>query len=153
MKRPGLAALALALAASYGTAAAPQDQRSDERGGRGGGKVTIAKTIINRTAMPTPRMAFQVRMDCWPTGSASIVILVAPAGLVKSVEARPRSRCTITELPPLPPPGPCWWLTSYPDGREAAPGRTLRVINELRCEGMGSPRGRRPADGGDRRGW
>ncbi|MET0274442.1 MAG: hypothetical protein ABW360_15755 [Phenylobacterium sp.] len=156
MRRASLAVLALALA---GSALAAQPDLKGERGDgedrseRGEGRVTIAAVVINRTRMPTPRMAFQVRMDCWPTGQASIVVLSPPDGLVKSAPLRPRSRCVIAELPPPPPPGPCRWLTSYPDGREAWPGRRLRVVNELRCEGMGIPRDRRRGDGDGPRGW
>lgn len=99
-------------------------------------RITVTKTVINRTGMPTPATPFQVRVDCWPTGSVAIVILRSSEDFTRTVPVRPGSQCRISELPP-PPPTPCRWITRYPGGQDVRPGRVARLINELRCEGIG----------------
>lgn len=108
--------------------------KGDDGGGLHG-RLTVIKKVVNATGVPTPNAAFQVRVDCSPMGPDSTVTLTYPGALQRTMPVPAGSQCVVTELAPPPPPRPCTWITTYPNGQRSMPGGALLVVNELKCRG------------------
>ena len=100
----------------------------------GGGGLTVTKVIVNKTPISTPAGPYRMRVNCTPNGPSTVISLSPPATASQVVPVTAGSQCTVTELPPTPPPAPCHWDTSYmPANASAGSGGTVTVTNTLVC--------------------
>jgi hypothetical protein len=93
-----------------------------------GGKITIAKKIINNAGIATPG-PFEVQVKCNPNVPYSSVSLTGP-GFQHAISLPAGGNCKIEEVPPKAPPG-CTWLTTYPNGQAGKVGDTLAQPSQL----------------------
>ena len=107
----------------------------DDGPDEGGGSVTFAKTVVNRTSHRTPA-SFDIHYQCDPDASTVQTLTLAAPGYQQAVPVPAGGQCKFTEVPPTAPKG-CRWIVSYPDGQYGKDGDRLVVRNELDCGGGG----------------